>query len=234
MDISTGMMGAVAVLGALAARERTGAGQQVEVSLYDTATLMLGFHAMNYLATGKNPTRFGNRSVDSVPTGVFHAADGALYIACANDRTYQRLAIDVFDRKDLAEHPDFVSNAARVANRERLSAIIDEILSADSCENWAKKMQKAGVPAGVARTVEGAFNSAEMADRGLASAIPHPVAGEIPNIGSPLVLRGTPVVDPVAAPTLGQHTFDVLSQLLGYSPERIEALAAAGAIRRPA
>jgi crotonobetainyl-CoA:carnitine CoA-transferase CaiB-like acyl-CoA transferase len=234
MDISTGMMGAVAVLGALAARERTGVGQQVEVSLYDTATLMLGFHAMNYLTTGKNPTRFGNRSVDSVPTGVFNASDGALYIACANDRTYQRLVIDVFARKDLAEHPDFASNASRVANRERLTAIIEEILSADSCEAWAAKMQKAGVPAGVARSVEGAFSSAEMADRGLATRIPHPTAGEIPNIGSPLVLRGTPVVDPVAAPMLGQHTDDVLSRVLGYSPEKIETLAKAGAIRRRA
>lgn len=234
MDISTGMMGAVAVLAALAARERTGQGQQVEASLYDTATLMLGFHAMNYLATGRNPTRFGNRSVDSVPTGVFHAADGALYIACANDRTYQRLVVDVFGRRELAEHADFASNAARVVNRERLSAIIGEILSTDTCEAWATKMQKAGVPAGVARTVEGAFDSAEMADRGLASSIPHPTAGVVPNIGSPLVLRGTPVVDPVAAPMLGQHTVDVLSNVLGYSPERIEALAAAGAIRRPA
>lgn len=232
MDISTGMMGAVAVLGALAARERTGQGQQVEVALYDTTTLMLGFHAMNYLATGDNPTRFGNRSSDSVPTGVFNASDGALYIACANDRTYRRLVVDVFARKDLAENPEFSSNAGRVANRERLAAIIEEILSTDSCEAWAAKMQKAGVPAGVARSVEGAFNSAEMADRGLATRIPHPTAGEVPNIGSPLVLRGTPVVDPVAAPMLGEHTDNVLSRVLGLSNERIEALAKAGAIRR--
>ncbi len=231
MDISTGMMGAVAVLAALTARANTGVGQQVEVALYDTATLMLGFHAMNYLATGKNPTRFGNRSVDSVPTGVFNAADGALYIACANDRTYQRLAADVFGRKDLVEHPDYASNASRVAHREQLTSIIEEILSTDSCEAWAAKMQKAGVPAGVARSVEGAFNSAEMADRGLATSIPHPTAGSVPNIGSPLVLRGTPVADPVAAPTLGQHTTAVLSHVLGYSTEKIEALAAAGAIR---
>lgn len=234
MDISTGMMGAVAVLAALAARERTGVGQQVEVALYDTATLMLGFHAMNYLATGVNPSRFGNRSADSVPTGVFNTADGALYIACANDRTYQRLVVDVFGRRDLAEHPDFSSNASRVANREQLAGIIEEILSADSCEAWAMKMQKAGVPAGVARSVEGAFGSAEMADRGLATSIPHPTAGTIPNIGSPLVLRGTPVVDPVAAPTLGQHTDDVLSRVLRYSPEKIETLAKTGAVRRRA
>lgn len=233
MDISTGMMGAVAVLGALAARERTGFGQQVEVALYDTATLMLGFHAMNYLATGNNPIRFGNRSADSVPTGVFNASDGALYIACANDRTYQRLVVDVFGRRDLADNPEFASNAGRVANRERLSTIIEQILATDSCEAWAGKMQKAGVPAGVARSVEGAFGSAEMADRGLATQIPHPTAGTIPNIGSPLVLRGTPIVEPLAAPTLGQHTDEILSRVLNYSKEKIEALAKSGAIRRP-
>ncbi len=232
MDISTGMMAAVAVLGAIVARQRSGKGQQVEVALYDTATLMLGFHAMNYLATGKNPTRFGNRSIDSVPTGVFNAADGALYIACANDRTYRRLVVDVFGRMDLAEHPDFVTNPSRVAHREELTEIIHKILASDSCENWAVKMQKAGVPAGVARTVEGAFNSAEMADRKIASSIPHPTAGEIPNIASPLILRGTPVVDPVAAPTLGQHTAHVLSRVLGYPGDRIDALAASGVIRK--
>ncbi|WP_439362028.1 CaiB/BaiF CoA transferase family protein [Bradyrhizobium sp. DASA03007] len=229
MDISTGMAAAIAVLGALAARQSTGRGQRVETALFDTAALMLGFHAMNYLATGRNPTRAGNRSADSTPTGTFQTADGPLYITCANDRTYRRLVTNVLERPDLAEDPRFLSNRDRMAHREELTAIIEGILASDSSERWAAKMRAAAVPSGVVRTVEGAFNSFEMAERALASSISHPAAGEIPNIGSPLRFSETPVLDPVAAPTLGQHTAEVLERVLGYAPERIAELTAAGA-----
>ena len=229
MDISTGMTAAIAVLGALAARQNTGRGQRVETALFDTAVLMLGFHAVNYLATGSNPTRAGNRSADSTPTGTFQTADGPLYIACANDRTFRRLVIDVLERPELAEDPRFIGNRERMAHRDELTALIEVILAGDSSERWAAKMQAAGVPSGVVRTVEGAFTSFEMAERALASSIPHPTAGEIPNIRSPLRFSETPVLDPVAAPTLGQHTTEVLERVLGYGPERIAELTATGA-----
>ncbi len=229
MDISTGMTAAIAVLGALTARHSTGLGQRVETALFDTAALMLGFHAMNYLATGRNPTRAGNRSADSTPTGTFQTADGPLYITCANDRTFRRLVTNVLERPELAEDPRFASNRDRMAHRDELTAIIEGILASDSSERWAAKMQAAGVPAGVVRTIEDAFSSFEMAERGLTSSIPHPTAGEIPNIGSPLRFSETPVLDPVAAPTLGQHTIEVLEHVLGYGPERIAALRTAGA-----
>ncbi|MBR0838923.1 CoA transferase [Bradyrhizobium liaoningense] len=229
MDISTGMTAAIAVLGALAARQSTGRGQRVETALFDTAALMLGFHAVNYLATGRNPTRAGNRSADSTPTGTFQTADGPLYITCANDRTFRRLVNNVLERPELAEDPRFLSNRDRMAHRDELTAIIEGILAGKPSEEWATKMHAAGVPAGVVRTVEGAFSSFEMAERALASSIPHPAAGEIPNIASPLRFSETPVLDPVAAPTLGQHTTEVLERVLGYGPERVAALRAAGA-----
>jgi formyl-CoA transferase len=233
VDISTGMTAAIAVLGALTARQSTGRGQRVETALFDTAALMLGFHAMNYLATGRNPTRAGNRSADSTPTGTFQTADGPLYITCANDRTFRRLVSNVLERPELAEDARFVSNRDRMAHREELTAIIEGILGSDSSERWAAKMHAAGVPSGVVRTVEGAFSSFEMTERALASSIPHPTAGDIPNIGSPLRFSETPVLDPVAAPTLGQHTTDVLERILGYGPERIAALTTAGAFGSP-
>ncbi|MBR0854493.1 CaiB/BaiF CoA transferase family protein [Bradyrhizobium liaoningense] len=233
MDISTGMTAAIAVLGALAARQSTGRGQRVETALFDTAALMLGFHAVNYLATGRNPTRAGNRSADSTPTGTFETADGPLYITCANDRTFRRLVNNVLERPELAEDPRFLSNRDRMAHRDELTAIIEGILAGKSSEEWATKMHAAGVPAGVVRTVEGAFSSFEMAERALASSIPHPAAGEIPNIASPLRFSETPVLDPVAAPTLGQHTTDVLERVLGYGSERIAELTIAGAFGSP-
>ncbi|SFJ31752.1 Crotonobetainyl-CoA:carnitine CoA-transferase CaiB [Bradyrhizobium sp. cf659] len=233
VDISTGMTAAIAVLGALTARQSTGRGQRVETALFDTAALMLGFHAMNYLATGRNPTRAGNRSADSTPTGTFRTADGPLYITCANDRTFRRLVSNALERPELAEDARFVSNRDRMAHREELTAIIEGILGSDSSERWAAKMHAAGVPSGVVRTVEGAFSSFEMTERALASSIPHPTAGDIPNIGSPLHFSETPVLDPVAAPTLGQHTTDVLQRVLGYGPERIAALTTASAFGSP-
>ena len=229
MDISTGMMAAIAVLSALAARQTTGRGQRVETALFDTATLMLGFHAPSYLATGRNPARSGNRSADSAPTGTFDTADGSLYISCANDRTYRRLVTKVLGRPDLTEDGRFATPHERLKHRGELATIIEDILASDVSESWATKMHAAGVPAGVVRTVEGAFKSAEMAERGLASSIPHPTVGEVPNIGSALRFSETPVVDPVAAPILGQHTVDILKRALGFGPEQIAEAAAQGA-----
>src|SRR3546814_13492692 len=88
---------------------------------------MVGFHEMNHLITGSTPNRSGNTTPDSAPMGVFHTADGPIYVACANDRTFHRLAIDVLDRRDLAEDPDFAEVRQRVANRKRLASILDEI-----------------------------------------------------------------------------------------------------------
>ena len=117
MDTSTAMMACNTILGALMARERLGQGQYCEVSLFDTAVQMSGFHAMHYLMTGAVPERFGNASKDSAPTDVFQAADGPIYITCANDRTFQRLVRDVLARPDLAEHPDYADLRTRAARQ---------------------------------------------------------------------------------------------------------------------
>ena len=113
MDMSTAMMTTNAVLAALFARERLGFGQFIESALFDTAVTMVGFHAMNYLVSGDEPTRFGNNSRDTVPTAALETADGPIYVACANDRTWQRMAVRVLDRPDLAEHPDYAKTRER-------------------------------------------------------------------------------------------------------------------------
>jgi crotonobetainyl-CoA:carnitine CoA-transferase CaiB-like acyl-CoA transferase len=226
MDVSTGMMASNAIMGALLARERTGKGQQVEVSLYENAMVMVGFHAMNHLLSGMTPNRFGNTSPDSAPMGVFQANDGPFYLACANDRTFHRLATEVIGRPDLAQHEDFASLRQRVPNRARLAEILAPIFAGKDRETWVAAMRAAGVPAGPVRTVPEAYAAPEA--RHLVSEIPHPVAGTVPNIASPLKLSGTPVVDPVAAPTLGQHTEAILTRVLGYDQARIATLKQAG------
>jgi crotonobetainyl-CoA:carnitine CoA-transferase CaiB-like acyl-CoA transferase len=227
VDLLTGMSACNAILLALFARDRLGRGQHVEVALFDTAVAMTQFYGMAYLMTGVNPSRQGNSPNGSPSVGVYEASDAPFYIACANDRLYRRLVIEVLGRPDLATG-EFGDRRSRTANKERLRAILTGIFVQDIREKWVTKMKAANIPVGYLRTVEEAFNSPELRERHRISQIPHPAAGTVPNIESPINLGLTPVVDPVAAPLLGEHTREVLRRTLGYDDARIAALADAG------
>ena len=231
MDIATGMMASNGILGALAARSRTGKGQRVEVALFDVATTMVGFHGMNVLLTNVEPRRIGNNSFDTAPMGVFYASDGPFYLAVANDRLFERLCRDVLGRPDLHASAAFATNADRNAHRDDLFAALNAIFGQATREHWLAKMRQAGVPAGAVRTLVDAFASPEMAARERVKKIPHAAVGEVPNIGSPLHLRGTPVVPAQGAPTLGQHTDSVLKEF-GYSDAELGELSRQGAFGR--
>jgi len=229
VDMATGMSACNAILLALIARDRLGRGQHVEVALFDIAMSMTGFYGMAYLISGANPGRFGNSPNGSPTVGLYEAADGPLYMACANDRLYRRLVTDVLERPDLITDPEFATRKVRTANREKLRAIIAGVFASDKLEHWMAKMKKANLPVGYLRTVEQGFNAPEARERHRVSQIPHPTAGKVPNIETPLNMGLTPCVDPVAAPLLGQHTKEILRKTLGYDDTRIAALAEAGA-----
>src|ERR1700676_4584418 len=228
VDMTTGMSACNAILLALLARDRIGRGQHVEVALFDIAVAMTQFYGMAYLMTGVNRSRRGNSPNGSPSVGVYHGSDAPFYIACANDRLYRRLVIEVLGRPDLASG-EFGDRRSRTANRDKLRAILTGIFVQDLRENWVTKMKAANIPVGYLRTVEEAFNSPEVRERYRLSQIPHPAAGFVPNIESPINLGLTPVIDPIAAPLLGQHTREVLRKKLGYDDARIAALADAGA-----
>ena len=202
VDMLTGMSACNAILLALLARDRLGRGQHVEVALFDIALAMTQFYGMAYLMTGVNPSRQGNSPNGSPSVGLYNASDAPFYIACANDRLYRRLVIEVLGRPDLASG-EFGDRRSRTANREKLRAILDGIFVQDACENWMTRMKAANIPVGYLRTVEEAFNSPEVRERHRLSQIPHPVAGVVPNIELPLNLGLTPAVHPVAAPVAG-------------------------------
>ncbi len=144
VDLTTGMMASNAILAALAARSQHGIGQRVEIAMFDQAVTMLAYLATNALISGENPVRVGNVGFTVVPTGVFEAADGPMFICCANERTYQRLAIDVLGRSDLATHADYATMSARVQNREALVSLLKGIFVTDSRDAWLMKMRAAG------------------------------------------------------------------------------------------
>jgi crotonobetainyl-CoA:carnitine CoA-transferase CaiB-like acyl-CoA transferase len=227
VDYATGMSACNAIMMALYARDRIGRGQYVEVALFDVAVGMTGFYGMAHLMTGANYSRQGNSPNGSPSVGVYHGSDAPFYIACANDRLYRRLVVEVLGRPDLASG-EFADRRSRTANKEKLRAILTGIFASDGRENWVTKMKAANIPVGFLRTVEEAFNSPEVRARHRLSQIPHPAAGFVPNIESPIRLDLTPVIDPVAAPLLGEHTREVLRKTLGYDEGRIAALKAAG------
>lgn len=228
MDISTAMMASNAILGALVARERTGLGQAVELSLFDNAVLMTGYATMQHLFTGANPQRGGNTSPDTCPSGVFQATDCAFYINCGNDKIFQRLMSQVLDREDLASAETYATGPDRIRRRDELFAILGEAFSQQPWTHWQSRMRAAGVPHGQVRSVGDAIRSPEARERQLVTRIPHGKAGWVPNVSLPIRYSGTPIADPVAAPSVGQHTDSVLRELLGYDDMRIAGLAGAG------
>ncbi len=229
MDISTAMMVGNAVMGALLARERIGAGQRVEVSLFDTAVLMTGYASMQTLFTGKDPIRSGNTSPDTCPSGAFRARDRTFYINSGNDNIFQRLMIQVLERSDVAADPDYASPSLRNRHRERLFEILEEAFARQDWAHWQGRMRAAGVPCGLVRTVSEAIRSPEARDHVLVTRIPHPVLNWVPNVRLPIRYGSTPMADPVAAPKVGQHTEAVLHDVLGLTGNRINELRALGA-----
>ena len=227
VDMLTGMTACNTILLALIARDKLGRGQHVEVALFDMALAMTQFYGMAYLMSGVNPSRQGNSPNGSPSVGVYQGSDAPFYIACANDRLYRRLVVEVLNRPDLVSG-EFGDRRSRTANKEKLRAILSGLFVQDTRENWVTKMKAANVPVGYLRTVEEAFNSPEARERHRVSEIPHPKAGTVPNIETPLHMSLTPPIDPVAAPLLGQHTREVLRETLGYDEAKIAALAEAG------
>src|SRR6202012_3184547 len=229
MDISTAMMACNAILGALVARERSGIGQAVEVSLFDNAVLMTGYATMQHLFSGANPQRQGNTSPDTCPSGVFQAKDCAFYINCGNDKIFQRLVSQVIDRADLASAKIYATGPDRIRRRDELFAILGDAFIQQPWSHWQSRMRAAGVPCGQVRSVGEAIRSPEAKERGLVTRIPHNTVGWVPNVSLPIRYSRTPIVDPVAAPSVGQHTEEVMRDLLGYDDEQLGRLAERGA-----
>lgn len=228
MDISTAMMASNAILGALLARERTGQGQRVEVALFDNAVLMTGYAAMQHLYSGAVPQRNGNTSPDTCPSGVFDSLDKPFYLNCGNDKMFQRLTLQVLERPDLASHPVYSHRDGRMEKRDEIFAILGEIFAQQPFAHWQARMRAAQMPCGEVRTLDKALRSPETRERELVSRIPHPLLGWAPNIRLPILYSDTPMRDPRPAPAIGEHSREVLAEVLGYDEDRIDALTAHG------
>jgi len=228
-DLVAGMAAAHGVVLALYARQKTGKGQKVEVAMLDVMASLLTYQAGIYFATGQRPTRRGNQHPSIVPYEVFKAADAYLTVGVANNSLWERFC-QALGRLELARDPRFATEAQRVANREALIPLLNQILEARPAAEWLERLEKAGVPAGRIKTVAEVCESPHLKERGMIVSLPHPKAGTLMVFGVPTRLRATPGAVAEPPPLLGQHTEMILTGLLKISRAQLARLRATGAV----
>jgi crotonobetainyl-CoA:carnitine CoA-transferase CaiB-like acyl-CoA transferase len=228
-DIMTGMYSSIAVCAALAHRAETGKGQHLDLALLDCQVAVLAYQAMNYLSTGVAPGRTGNVHPNIVPYQPFNTADGSVIIACGNDNLFKKFC-EVADCTHLLQDARFATNADRVRNRSDIEPIIDAITRKRSTKEWVGALEKAGVPCGPINSLKEVFEEPQVQARGMLQQLPHSLAGKVPQVVSPMKFSGTPLEFHSAPPVLGEHTDQILRDVLGRSEADIAALRAAKAI----
>lgn len=223
-DLVAGMNATQAILAALYHRQKTGEGQSIDISLYRGGIQLLANIASGYLNTGQEPERFGNAHPSIVPYQCFATADGLLALAVGTDEQFRRLCLAVLGRRDLAEAPEFATNRKRAENRAALVADLAAIFREQPTQAWLDRLAAAGVPAGKVRKVSEAFtDQPELAGRMVAE-VPHPELGRVKVVRSPLRFSASSLAEPNHPPLLGEHTAEVLQQVLGLAPAEIAAL----------
>ena len=224
-DLITGMYASIAVCAALAHRANTGVGQHLDLALFDSLVAVLANQGGNYLATGKPPGRLGNDHPNIAPYQVFRTADGSLILACGNDNLFRKFC-EVAGCLALADDARFASNGKRVENRVELTRLLNEVFLKRPTKEWIARLEAAGVPCGPINDLSQVFSEPQALARGLRMELPHPSAGKVSLVRSPMRFSQTPVEHGVPPPTLGQHTDEVLRGLLGRSEAEIQRLRA--------
>jgi len=231
-DLMTGMYASAAVLAALAQRERTGAGQWIDACLFDSAVAMMAVMNMNYLIGASVPERAGNAHQNIVPYQVFACSDGLLILAVGNDGQFAKFC-EVAGKREWAADPRYATNAARVRHRDALVPLIDAVMRTRTQREWLFAMEPAGIPCGPINRLDQVFDDPQLAARAMRIDLPHPLAGTVPQVRSPLRISGVAQASALPPPLLGEHTEDILSDWLGVTGATLDDLAARGVIGVP-
>jgi crotonobetainyl-CoA:carnitine CoA-transferase CaiB-like acyl-CoA transferase len=227
-DLGGGIFGAMGVLAALFARERSGRGQHVDVSMLDAQISLLTYMATMHLMSGQVPQRIGNSHFVHVPYNVFKAQDSHIVIACIGDAFYERF-LGVVTRPELRK-PEYLVQPGRFADREVIDAIINEELAQHPAAFWLEKLRAARIPCGPVNNFEQALSDPQVLARDMVVEVPLPNGDTVRMPGVPMKFSDASAPTFGAPPTLGQNTQEVLSCMLGYDDGRIVALRDSGAI----
>jgi formyl-CoA transferase len=222
-DLMTGMYATIAILAALNHRDRTGVGQYIDMALLDVQVAMLANVGSNYLHSGQAPKRWGNAHANIVPYQTFAASDGHIIVTAGNDGQYRKF-VEAGGCPELASDPRFLTNPQRVALRDTLVPLLADMVRKKTKAQWLELLETAGVPCGPINKLDEVFNDPQVRARECAIALDHPMGNKVKLVASPMRLSVTPVRYDAAPPTMGQHTEQILQEILGYSEEQLSQL----------
>jgi len=228
-DLFAGQNAVIAILAALQAQTQTGKGQHLDISLFDSQLGMLANVASNYLISDTLPKRYGNAHANIVPYQSFQASDAWFVIAVGNDRQFAKLC-GVIGNSDLARDPRFALNSERVKNRDELVDLLKPIFLNKTASEWLSALDATGIPCGPINTLDIVFSMPQVEAREMLIDVQHAAIEDLRLVGSPLKFSKTPVEYKLPPPRLGEHTEDILTELLRYSSEKIIDLKESGVI----
>lgn len=227
-DINAGILAAMGICAALANRVQTGRGQKVDTSLFEAAIVQTYWQSAIAFATGQKPEPLGSAHPINAPYQAFQTSDGWINIGAANQSNWLRF-LTVIEATELDHDPRFSSNAVRQQNLPELIVLLNERLLKDTTENWLKRMEEAQLPAGPVNDILQMHQDPQALAREMIVEVEHPTAGTVKSIGHPVKFSETPASVDSAAPLLGQHSREVLTEY-GYSASRIDTLINSGAV----
>ena len=231
IDILTGLTGTIGILSALHERSISGKGQQVDVSLFDVGIACMANIAQSYLATGISPGRLGNAHPQVAPYQDFTASDGNFITAANNDAQFQRLC-ETIGIPEIAVDERFTTNSLRVENRSALADLLNKEIFKHPIEHWMTKLRSAGLTVTPINTMEDVFNDPQSKARNAIWKIDHPSLGKIDLLGSALQhLSRTPASPQGHPPMLGEHTFNIMEEVLNMTKSQIAELVSEGVIK---
>ncbi len=228
-DLATGLYSTIAVLAALAHRDRTGEGQYIDMALLDVQVALLANMNTNFLASGKPPVRWGNAHPNIVPYQTFQTLDGWIIVAVGNDGQFRKF-VEAGGRPELADDERFATNPSRVRHRDTLVPILAEMVKTRDKADWIGALEAAGVPCGPINDLDEVFDNEQVVARGMQVSLPHPCGADAKLVRNPIRMSATPPEARTAPPLLGAQTDDVLRDMLGYDDAKIATLRAKQAI----
>ena len=229
VDLFTGMYASSAILAAVIHRDRSGEGQYIDMALLDTQVAMLANISSNYLCSGVSPHRWGNAHPNVVPYQTFQTSDSWIIVAVGNDGQFRHF-VKAGDRELLADDPRFATNPARIEYRDALIPLLAAMVKEKTKVEWISLLESVGVPCGPINNLQEVFENEQVVARGIQLNMPHPTAGSMKLVASPMRLSKTPVTVRMPPPLLGEHTEEILSATLHYTYEQIAQLRSKGII----